>query len=206
MASVFLKAWSNDIRSSLTDLQKPVAKALTAAMRDCAKLAQDGGRANVAAAGFGTRFQNSVVGTAYPQRGDSLDPAAQLKSRVPYSKIFETSGDIAGPNLLWIAITGSAAAAGKRYTPAEWEFNVGPLFMLKRPGKPPLLMGYVRGRTRSIRAFGRGKNPGGRGAVQAVPLFVGVPRVHIPKKLDFQGVADRAAAMLPILYEFHAKD
>ena len=58
----------------------------------------------------------------------------------------------------------------------------------------------------SLALLRRGRNPGGRGAVQLVPLYVGVEAAAIPKRFAILAAIERAAAQLPGLYLKHFRN
>ena len=56
------------------------------------------------------------------------------------------------------------------------------------------------------RLLRRGRNPGGKGAVQLVPLYIGVDAVSLRKRFAIIDAIARAAARLPELYLKHFRD
>ena len=65
--------------------------------------------------------------------------------------------------------------------------------------------GSRAGRAISLSLLRRGRNPGGRGAVRLVPLFVGVSRVVIRKRFAIKALIEQAVASLPALYARHLR-
>jgi len=93
---------------------------------------------------------------------------------------------------------------GRRIPASKFRQQVGsPLYTIKRPGKPPMLGANVRvngaraGKVISLRLLRRGRNPGGRGTVRLVPVYVGVNVANIGKKFAILEAIRRAAARLP---------
>jgi RNA 3'-terminal phosphate cyclase len=60
------------------------------------------------------------------------------------------------------------------------------------------------GKAVSLSLLRRGRNPGGKGAVHLVPLYVGVEVASIGKKFAIIDAIGRAAARLPQLYLIYA--
>lgn len=199
------EAATGQFSDALNKTERAIADAATGAVRDAADLAKSAARANIAAAGFSRKFQNALQAKTYPSRGSSLKPAALIYSKIPYSEIFEEGAEISGKPFLWIPLSNvPVLAGGRRMTPKQFTEKIGVLYTIRRPGKPPMLGAVVRlspkAKSVSLRALKRGRNPGGRGSVRIVPMFVGVPMVKIEKKIDVASQVRRAADLLPTLY------
>jgi hypothetical protein len=140
--------------------------------------------------------------------------AALIYHKVPYADVFERGAVIHGKPLLWLPLPSAPFGKGGRRIPAaQFRQQVGaPLYSIRRPGKPPLLGANVRmtsaraGKATSLSLLRRGRNPGGRGAVQLVPLYVGVEAAAIPKRFAIIDAIARAVAALPGLYLKHFRD
>src|ERR1700745_2725921 len=87
--------------SIVGSLQRPLAKAATAALRDAGEIAKSNGRASIAAAGFSRKWQNALRVNIYPPQGDSLRPAAFIFHKIRYAGVFEEGAVIGGQPLLW---------------------------------------------------------------------------------------------------------
>jgi hypothetical protein len=61
-----LSAVAGGFFRAVTEGERPIAKAATAAVREAAELAKTAGRANIAAAGFGRKWQNALRAKIYP--------------------------------------------------------------------------------------------------------------------------------------------
>ncbi len=92
------------------------------------------------------------------------------------------------------------AAAGKstrggRITPGEWERRTGLRlrFIYRRRG-PSLLVAEGRLNTKGRAVASRSKTGRGR---TTVPIFLLVPQVRLPKRLDLAREAERAADTVP---------
>jgi hypothetical protein len=206
-----LSAVAGGFFRAVTEGEKPIAKAVTAAVREAAELAKAGGRANIAAAGFGRKWQNALRAKVYPPNRDSMRTAALIYHKVPYAQVFEEGAVIDGKPYLWLPLPNAPIGAGGRRIPAsKFRQRVGsPLYTIRRPGKPPMLGANVRmtgARARkaiSLSLLRRGRNPGGKGQVQLVPLYVGIEVARIPKRFAIVDAIRRAAARLPDLYLKH---
>jgi RNA 3'-terminal phosphate cyclase len=62
------------------------------------------------------------------------------------------------------------------------------------------MTGARAGKAVSLRLLRRGRNPGGKGTVRLVPLYVGVEVASIGKRFAILDAIRRAAARLPQLY------
>lgn len=208
-----LEANDKVFAQQLRDLQKPIAKAITRAMKDVGALAKTGWKAAIAAGGMGAKFQGGVSMRVYPSSGISLSPAAQLKHHIPYANVFQEGATIlpVKGKFLWLPLPTVPVISGGRRLPAgKYRERIGfPLYTIRRPGKPPLLGANIRAtgprflKGISLSQLKRGRNPGGRGTVRLVPLYVGVPTVTDPKKFDVISVGRDAASQLGALYVKH---
>jgi hypothetical protein len=209
-----LSAVAGGFFKAITEGEKPIAGAATAAVREAAELAKAGGRASIAAAGFSRKWQNALQAKVYPPGRDSMRAAALIYHKVPYAQVFDEGAVIHGKPLLWLPLPNAPFGAGGRRIPAaRFQQQVGmPLYTIRRPGKPPMLGANVRmtdaraDKPISLALLRRGRNPRGKGAVRLVPLYVGVELVSIAKRFAIIDAIRRAAARLPDLYLKHFQD
>jgi hypothetical protein len=207
-------AVANAFFKGITEGEKPIARAATAAVREAAELAKARGRANIAAAGFSRKWQNALRSKVYPPNRDSTRAAALVYHKIQYAHVFEEGAIIHGKPLLWLPLPNAPLGrGGRRISPAQFQQQVGmPLYTIRRPGKPPMLGANVRmtnaraGKPISLALLRRGRNPGGRGIVRLVPLYVGVEVATITKRFAIIDAIRHAAAMLPELYLKHFRD
>ena len=68
------------------------------------------------------------------------------------------------------------------------------------------MSGQRAGKAISLALLRRGRNPGGKGSVRLVPLYLGVELASIPKRFAIMDAIERAAARLPELYLKHFRD
>jgi hypothetical protein len=197
-----------------TEGEKPMAKAAMLAVSEAAELAKTKGRASIAAAGFSKKWQNALRANVYPRDRDSMRAAALIYHKVPYAEVFEEGAVIHGKPLLWLPLPNAPfGSGGKRIPPSKFRQQTGsPLYSIRRPGKPPMLGAHVRmtggraGKAVSLSLLRRGRNPGGRGSVQLVPLYVGIDAVTLKKRFAIIDAVRQAAARLPELYLKHFRD
>jgi hypothetical protein len=161
------------------EIKGKILKAAAAAVDDAAQLAVKQGRANIASAGFPTRWQNALAyGT--DKRGDPSAPSATIFDRIGFASVFETGKTISGKPLLWLPIEANLPAgvkSPKKYGKKLVSVNVA--------GKPPLLFDA------SDRKRG--------------PLFVGVSRVNIRKRFDLRHIITEAAGQMGEFYQERLK-
>jgi Family of unknown function (DUF6441) len=166
-------SFSGDMASASSS----VSKASSAAMAQCGELALSAGRASIASAGFGTKWQQGL-------KAEVSEKSVFIHHEIPYSAIFEDGGVIRGNPILWIPLPSTPKTIGGQRTTAKlWAARVGKLIMLKGPSGKPMLYGTMPGTKRRV------------------PLFVGEDAVTIPKKFDVEGAVRRATEQLPALYE-----
>ncbi len=110
----------------------------------------------------------------------------------------DTGPLIRSKNGFWLAIPTAAAgksSRGGRISPGEWERRSGLRlrFVYRRTG-PSLLVAEGRLNTHGRAVASRSKT--GRGVI-TVPIFLLVPQVKLPKRLDLARDAGRAQDVLP---------
>lgn len=172
-----------EVERAMQGHAKAVAKAATAAMRDVVDEAVSGARANIAAAGFGSRWQKGMQGVVFPKKGDSLRPVGLIFNKLNFAGIFETGGAIKGKPLLWLPIE---ATVGKRMTPKKFIAQGGKLRSVKNAKGRPLLVA---------------KNISGK----SVPVFFGISTVSLRKRFNIVPIIRRAASRLGEFYFQHLK-
>jgi len=196
-------ALGGDLEQQIKDLEKPMAKAATAAIKDADALVKKGAKSAFASAGFSGRSQNAMKSVITPKSGDSINVSADFFLRPAYLNVFETGGTIQGKPLLWLPLdTVPLGASGKRLTPKQYVDRIGSLHSV-RGGKTPLLVGKgTRGQI--LRATAKAVRFRKRAGLQQgqvnIPLFVGVRAVNIRKKFDLAGIVASTRAKLGELY------
>ena len=176
-------------------------RAVTAAMREAGSGLKTAWRGQITGAGIGRRLANSIRSQTYPKAGESLNAAALVWSKAPVIVGAHDTGPlIRSKDGFWLAIPTEAAGRGLRgakLTPGEWERRRGLRlhFVYRRRG-PSLLVAEGRLNSRGLGVASRSKT--GRGKVTA-PIFLLVPQVKLPKRLDLARDAERAHGTVPAL-------
>ena len=174
-------------------------KAVTTAMRDAGTGLKTAWRAQITGAGLGARLARTIRSEAYPKGLPSLNAAALVWSKAPVIiGAHDTGPLIRSKNGFWLVIPTPAAGKslrGGRITPGEWERRTGLRlrFVYRRMG-PSLLVAEGRLNTKGRAVASRSKT--GRGLVTA-PIFLLVPQVKLPKRLDLARDAERAHDAVP---------
>jgi hypothetical protein len=174
-------------------------RAVTAAMREAGTNLKTAWRAQITGAGLGTRLANTIRSQTFPKAGDSFGAAALVWAKAPVIVGAHDAGPlIRSTNGFWLAIPTEAAGKslrGGRMTPGEWERRTGLRlrFVYRRTG-PSLLVAEGRVDTKGRTVASRSKT--GRGRVTS-PIFLLVPQVRLPKRLDLARDAERAHGAVP---------
>lgn len=160
------------IKRILDDYQKTTLdKAKQDAVKDAADLALKGGRANIAAAGFGGRFQTALKKRFYPNKNTG-NPAALIYHTRWFAGVFERGVTITGDPFLWLPVEQNLPRNIK--SPHQYG---RPLASVNVKGKVPMLFD-AKDRQRG-------------------PLFVGVRAATIRKRLDLYRIFKEAADHIP---------
>ena len=149
--------------------QERIAKAKDLAVQDAAHEMVQEGRANIASAGFSSKWQEGLVAKFRPTEKGG-DPSAVVFHRNNLAAVFERGVTIHGKPLLWLPIKANTGGikSPKKYRRKLVSVNVA--------GKPPLLFD-AQDRKRG-------------------PLFVGVQSVTIRKRWQLKEIFARVAARL----------
>ena len=174
-------------------------RAVTAAIREAGTGLKSAWRGQITGAGLGARLANSIRLASFPKSGESLNAAALVWSNAPVIVGAHDAGPlIRSKSGFWLAIPTPAAGKSTRgghITPGEWERRTGLRlrFVYRRRG-PSLLVAEGRLNSKGRAVASRSKT--GRGVVTA-PIFLLVPQVKLPKRLDLARDAERAQAAIP---------
>jgi hypothetical protein len=188
-----------DLVAAMAAEVKAGEKAVTAAMREAGTGLKSAWRRQITGAGLGRRLSNSIRLATYPKVGESLNAAALVWSKAPVIVGAHDTGPlIRSKNGFWLAIPTEAAGRGLRggrVTPGEWERRRGLRlrFVYRRSG-PSLLVAEGRLNSRGLGVASRSKTGRGR---TTVPIFLLVPLVKLPKRLDLDRDAERALDSVP---------
>lgn len=188
-----------DIVAMMTAEVAAGERAVTAAMREAGTGLKAAWRGQITGAGLGQKLANSIRSQNYPKVGQSLSAAALVWSKAAVIiGAHDTGPLIRSKNGFWLAIPTPAAgkgARGGRITPGEWERRRGLRlrFVYRRSG-PSLLVAEGRLNTKGEAVVSRSKTE--RGKVTA-PIFLLVPQVKLPKRLNLDRDAERALDSVP---------
>jgi len=177
-------------------------RAVTTAMREAGTGLKLAWRGQITGAGLGPQLANSIRSEVFPKAGTSLNAAALVWSKAPVIVGAHDTGPlIRSRNGFWLAIPTPAAGkalGGRRITPVGWERKTGLRlrFVYRRTGPSLLVADGARINTRGLAAASRSRT--GRGQVTA-PIFLLVPQVKLPKRLDLARDAERAHDAVPKL-------
>ncbi len=198
---------------AMKDLYAPMARASSAAIRDAGNQVKTEGRAAIAAGGFGTKWTNALRVNIYPPATPSVDAAAWIFHKIPYAGVFEEGATIPGNPLLWIPLSGTPAKiGGMRMTVRNYIAQIGPLQIVRPPGRAPMMVGFIQGGIRgtgkiTVAKLRQGtqahRRPGRHPGLVSVPLFVGVPAVTLQKRFDLAPIFTRARQGLGRSYLTH---
>jgi hypothetical protein len=175
-------------------------KAVTAAMREAGTGLKTAWRGQITGAGLGRRLANSIRNQTFPRAGESLDAAALVWSKAPVIVGAHDTGPLIRSKAgFYLAIPTAAAGRGlrgRRITPGEWEQRRGLRlrFVYRRRGPSLLVADGARINTRGQAVASRAKT--GRNQVTA-PIFLLVPQVKLPKRLDLARDAARIHEAVP---------
>lgn len=189
-----------DLVAAMAAEVKAGEKAVTAAMREAGTGLKSSWRGQITGTGLGRRLANSIRNQAFPRAGESLDAAALVWSKAPVIVSAHDAGPlIRSKDGFYLAIPTEAAGGGlrgRRITPGEWQRrrSLRLRFVYRRMGPSLLVVDRARINKRGQAVASRSKT--GRGKVTA-PIFLLVPQVKLPKRLDLARDAERAHEALP---------
>ena len=191
--------FSPDLAALMAAEIKAGEKAVTDAMNAAGTDLKTAWRRQITSAGLGQRLAKTIRSKTFPRGQNSISAAAFVWSNAADIVSAKDTGPlIRSKSGFWLAIPTPAAGKGFRggkITPAEWEKRRGlKLRHVFRKGKPGLLVaeGRVSKRGQAVRS----RSKTGRG-LQTVPIFILVPQVKLPKRLDLDRDTERVQNSLP---------
>ncbi|MEI4234878.1 DUF6441 family protein [Roseovarius sp. D22-M7] len=188
-----------DLAAMMAAEIKAGENAVTAATREAGTNLKTAWRGQITGAGLGQRLSRTIRSAQYPKGQPSLSAAALVWSKAPAIVGAHDTGPLIRSNTgFWLAIPTPAAGRGLRggkITPGEWERRRGLRlrFVYRRTG-PSLLVAEGRLNKRGLGVASRSKTGRGR---MTVPIFLLVPQVKLPKRLDLDRDAERAHDSVP---------
>jgi hypothetical protein len=207
-----LATLTRSIRADLTAELNDLERAVVAGTRSAGGGLKTELRRQVASAGLGQRLANSWRDKHYPNR--KLDAASLVYTKAPQIiRAFDEGALIRSRRGRFLAIPTENAPRkgtdGRRISPSTFpEHRFGPLRFVARPSGPSLLVvdglhaSFSR-KTGELRGFRRATDRARRSGqgLTAVVMFLLVPQVKLPKRLDVARAAERWSAELPALIE-----
>ncbi len=203
------------LKAGLAAELRRIERATAAGVRDAGEGLKGELRGQVVAAGLGARLARTWRSRAYPNRG--LDAASLVWSKAPQIvRVFDEGAVIRSRKGFWLAIPTPAAPkrgpTGRRITPGAVERMFGRRlrFVYRSEGPSLLVMdGMVArgGRRGGFRVALTRKASGSRGSyvstagLATLVMFLLVPQVRMPKRLDVARAAEAWAARLPALID-----
>jgi hypothetical protein len=208
LVATFARSLQAGMQAELRNIESAVASGT----RDAGRGLKTELRRQVTSAGLGQRLGNSWRDKHYPNR--KLDAASLVYTKAPQIiRAFDEGAVIRSKRGRFLAIPTKNAPRkgtdGKRISPSTFpEHRFGRLRFVPRPSGPSLLV--VDGlrasssrKTGELRGFRRATDrarQSGAGLTTVV-MFLLVPQVKLPKRLDVARAAERWSAQLPALIE-----
>lgn len=198
-------AVGGDLEKKIRELEKPIAQAATAAVKEAAAQVRNESRAAMLGAGFSGRTSRAMKSVLTPKTGDSINVSADFFLKPAYLKVFET-GETITKTFMWIPLeTVPFSTGSRRLSPKQYVSRIGPLFSARGARGVPLLVGkgtrqQVLRATKKFIRFRKGNIKFERQGTVNVPLFVGVDVVKFRKRFDFIGIVEKARSQLGALY------
>lgn len=198
-----------DVANSIGKLKKSapirLGSVVTRAMHQTGAEIKKAARANIASAGMGRNMQNALRVTVYPrEQAPTLDPAIYVTHNAKMAVLYEKGGTILGKPLMWLSLPSIPRKIGaRRMTPQLYAREIGKLVSI-RGGRRPLLGARItvtkaklKGKGKfTLKQLKRGAQKAGVGAglgiIRVIPAFIGIPLVHVKKRLNLRGVMDTA--------------
>jgi hypothetical protein len=208
LAASIARSLQADMQAELRDVERAVVAGTKSAGRGLKTEL----RRQVGSAGLGQRLANSWRDRHYPNQ--KLDAASLVYTKAPQViRAFDEGAVVRSKRGRFLAIPTENAPKkgtdGKRISPSTFpEHRFGPLRFVRRSSGPALLVvdglrasfsrkaGELRGFRRATdqaRARGHG--------LTTVVMFLLVPQVKLPKRLDVARAAEHWSAQLPTLIE-----
>ena len=204
------------VKADLQAEMRGIEKAVAAGVKEAGDGLKGSLRKQVVSAGLGTRLARAWRSRAYPNKGH--DAASLVWTKAPQIiRTFDEGTVIRSKSGFWLAIPTPAApkrgVGGKRISPSNFpEHRFGPLRFVYRARGPSLLVAdgvRVSAKTGRVgrRAKGGAFTKTGRmkAGIATAVMFLLVPQVRMPKRLDVRRAAERWSRRLPSLIGRHMK-
>ena len=203
---------AGSLKADLQKEMRQIEKAVAEGVAEAGDGLKGSLRRQVITSGLGPRLARTWRSRAYPNKGH--DAASLIWSKAPdIVRSFDQGSVIRSKTGFWLAIPTAAApkrgVGGKRITPANFpEQRFGPLRFVFRRGAPSLLV--VDGVRISAKTGRVGRQAKGgaftksgriKSGITTVAMFVMVPQVKMPKRLDVRRAAETWARRVPGLID-----
>ena len=203
---------AGSLKADLQKEMRQIEKAVAEGVAEAGDGLKGSLRRQVITSGLGPRLARTWRSRAYPNKGH--DAASLIWSKAPdIVRSFDQGSVIRSKTGFWLAIPTAAApkrgVGGKRITPANFpEQRFGPLRFVFRRGAPSLLV--VDGVRISAKTGRVGRQAKGgaftksgriKSGITTVAMFVMVPQVRMPKRLDVRRAAETWARRVPGLID-----
>src|ERR671918_2027717 len=208
LAATIARSLQAEMHADLRGIERAVANGT----RDAGRGLRTELRRQVASAGLGQRLANSWRDKHYPNQ--RLDAASLVYTKAPQIiRAFDEGAAIRSRRGRFLAIPTESAPRkgtdGRRISPSTFpEHRFGPLRFVPRQSDPSLLVvdglrASLSRQTGELRGFRRATDRARRSGqgVTTVVMFVLVPQVKLPKRLDVARAVERWSAQLPALIE-----
>ncbi len=204
------------IKADMQAKMRGIEKAVAAGVKEAGDGLKGSLRKQVVSAGLGSRLARTWRSRTYPNKGH--DAASLVWTKAPQIiRTFDEGTVIRSKSGFWLAIPTPVApkrgVGGKRITPSNFpEHRFGPLrFVYRARGPSLLVVDSVRVSAKTGRVGRRAK--GGaftktgrmKAGIATAVMFLLVPQVRMPKRLDVRRAAERWSRRLPSLIGRHMK-
>ena len=204
------------IKADMQAEMRGIEKAVAAGVKEAGDGLKGSLRKQVVTAGLGSRLARAWRSRAYPNKGH--DAASLVWTKAPQIiRTFDEGTVIRSKSGFWLAIPTPAApkrgVGGKRINPSNFpEHRFGPLrFVYRARGPSLLVVDSVRVSAKTGRVGRRAK--GGaftktgrlKAGIATAVMFLLVPQVRMPKRLDVRRATERWSRRLPSLIGRHMR-
>jgi len=209
-------AIAGSIKADMQAEMRGIEKAVATGVKEAGDGLKGSLRKQVVSAGLGPRLARTWRSRTYPNKGH--DAASLVWSKAPrIVRVFDEGAVIRSRSGLWLAIPTPSApkrgVGGKRISPSNFpEHRFGKLrFVYRRNGPSLLVVDGVQAslsrKTGELRGFRKASEQARRtgSGLTTVVMFLLVPQVRIPKRLDVRRAAERWSRRLPALIGRHMR-
>jgi len=209
-------AIAGSIKADMQAEMRGIEKAVATGVKEAGDGLKGSLRKQVVSAGLGPRLARTWRSRTYPNKGH--DAASLVWSKAPrIVRVFDEGAVIRSKSGLWLAIPTPSApkrgVGGKRISPSNFpEHRFGKLrFVYRRNGPSLLVVDGVQAslsrKTGELRGFRKASEQARRtgSGLTTVVMFLLVPQVRIPKRLDVRRAAERWSRRLPALIGRHMR-